>query len=163
MGLFGFGKKEKVNDLKAILTGKVIPIEQVPDETFAGKLLGDGIAFEPENDCVVVAPAPCTVISASEDMKHACGIQLDNGLELLIHIGIDTVDMNGDGFEILVKEGQKVKTGTPLVRFDAEKIKAAGHPATTMLIITDAAENKNITFDVDKQVTKAETTVCTFE
>lgn len=135
-------KKEDEKNLKAILTGKTVPIEEVPDKTFATKILGDGVAFEPENDDTICAPGEGVVISASEDMKHACGIKLLNGIEVLLHIGIDTVSMNGEGFTLLVKEGDKVSAGTPLIRFDIEKIKAAGFPATTMLIVTDSGDVK---------------------
>ena len=72
-----------------------------------------------------------------QESKHAVGLTLENGLELLIHVGIDTVDMQGDGFEYLIEEGQKVTEGTALIRFDREKIKAAGHPDVTVFVITD--------------------------
>ena len=79
-----------------------------------------------------------------EESKHACGITLSNGVELLIHVGIDTVSMNGDGFETFVKSGDKVKKGQPLIKFSKEKIKNAGYKDTTMLIITDNGNAENI-------------------
>ena len=76
------------------------------------------------------------------DSGHACGLIFANEMELLIHVGVDTVDMNGDGFELLVKEGDQVKQGQPLIRFDKEKIKAAGHPYVTVFIVTEEGQAK---------------------
>ena len=76
----------------------------------------------------------------NEGTNHACGILLDNGAEILLHIGLDTVGMNGDGFTPLVKEGDKVKRGDKLIAFDPEKIKAAGHPCVTVLVVTEEAD-----------------------
>ena len=123
-----------VKELKSILDGKVIPIEEAPDDVFSQKIMGDGVAIEPANT-VVTAPADCDVSVVMADTGHACGLTLPNGVELLIHVGVDTVDMGGDGFKLLVNEGDHVKAGQKLIEFDPEKIKAAGHPCTTMLIV----------------------------
>lgn len=122
-------------EIRAFVDGKVLPIEEVEDLTFAEKMLGDGIAIEPSGD-TVVAPADA-VINTVMDTKHAVGFTLDNGMEILIHIGIDTVDMKGDGFTAFVKEGDHVKAGEKLLTFDPGKIAAAGHAATIMLVVTD--------------------------
>ena len=98
-----------------------------------------------------------------QDSRHACGLTLDNGTELLLHIGIDTVDMQGDGFEYLVSEGQKVSAGTPLIRFDREKIKAAGHPDTTVCIITEPGSAENIRFMTGIKGKAKETVIAAFE
>ncbi|OUQ57186.1 PTS trehalose transporter subunit IIBC [Tyzzerella sp. An114] len=132
-----------VKELCAILSGKVIPIEEVPDEVFANKVMGDGVAFEPSDE-TVVSPCDGTISVVMEESKHACGITLSNGVELLIHVGIDTVSMNGDGFETFVKSGDKVKKGQPLIKFSKEKIKNSGYKDTTMLIITDNGNAENI-------------------
>lgn len=132
-----------VKELCAILSGKVIPIEEVPDEVFANKVMGDGVAFEPSDE-TVVSPCDGTISVVMEESKHACGITLSNGVELLIHVGIDTVSMNGDGFETFIKSGDKVKKGQPLIKFSKEKIKNAGYKDTTMLIITDNGNAENI-------------------
>lgn len=132
-----------VKELCAILSGKVIPIEEVPDEVFANKVMGDGVAFEPSDE-TVVSPCDGTISVVMEESKHACGITLSNGVELLIHVGIDTVSMNGDGFETFVKSGDKIKKGQPLIKFSKEKIKNAGYKDTTMLIITDKGNAENI-------------------
>lgn len=123
-------------ELSAYLSGKVIPIEEVPDQVFSQKVLGDGLAIEP-TDHVLLAPADGEITVVNEGTYHACGILLDNGAEILLHIGLDTVGMNGDGFTPFVKEGQRVKRGDKLITFDPEKIKAAGHPCVTVLVVTD--------------------------
>ena len=134
--------------LKAFLTGTVMELKEVGDGVFSEGIMGEGIAIAPEND-TLYAPADGVVSVLMEDSKHACGLTLANGAELLLHIGIDTVDMQGDGFQYLVAEGQEVKAGTPLIRFDREKIKAAGHPDTTVCIVTEPANIKNIQFAAD--------------
>ena len=102
-------------------------------------ILGEGVGIEPTGN-VVVAPADATVCSVIEDSRHAVGLTLDNGAELLIHVGIDTVSMNGDGFQLHVKEGDRVHLGDKLITFDPEKIKAAGHPTTTAFLVTDPGD-----------------------
>ena len=108
---------------------------------FSQHVMGDGLAIEP-TDTLVKAPAAGKVSAVMEDSRHACGLAFENGMEVLIHVGIDTVDMNGDGFELFVKEGDQVKAGDPLIRFDYNKIRAAGHPATTVLVVTEEGEAK---------------------
>lgn len=123
----------------APLSGRVIPIEEIPDQVFSQGILGEGVGIEPTGN-VVVAPADATVCSVIEDSRHAVGLTLDNGAELLIHVGIDTVSMNGDGFQLHVKEGDRVRLGDKLITFDPEKIKAAGHPTTTAFLVTDPGD-----------------------
>ena len=132
-------------ELKAVLSGKVIPLEEVPDAVFSQHIMGDGVAIEPVSD-TVLAPADGEVTVVMEDSRHACGLTLSNGMELLIHVGIDTVEMNGDGFELFVKAGDQVKCGDPLIRFDMEKIRAAGHPATTVFLVTEEGEASGIQY-----------------
>ena len=93
----------------------------------------------------------------------ACGLTFANGMELLIHIGVDTVDMNGDGFTLLVSEGQKVKAGTPLIRFDKEKIHAAGHPSVTVFIVTEEGNAKGIQYLSGMEAVAGETPVIRFQ
>ena len=123
----------------APLSGRVIPMEEIPDQVFSQGILGEGVGIEPTGN-VVVAPADATVCSVMEDSRHAVGLTLDNGAELLIHVGIDTVSMNGDGFQLHVKEGDRVRLGDKLITFDPEKIKAAGHPTTTAFLVTDPGD-----------------------
>lgn len=95
-------------------------------------------------------------------MKYACGMRIDNGVVTLIHVGIDTVAMNGDGFELLVKQGQRVKAGTPLIRFDKQKIIKSGYKATTMLIVTDEGDMRNIEYHTGVTAKKGKTVVAKF-
>lgn len=129
----------------AFLTGKVIGLKEVGDGVFSEGVMGEGVAIIPENN-ILYAPADAVVSVLMQDSRHACGLTLDNGVELLLHVGIDTVDMKGDGFTYLVSEGQRVTAGTPLLQFDKDKIRAAGHPDTTVCIVTEPADMKNIRF-----------------
>ena len=151
-----------VKELKSILDGKVMPIEEAPDDVFSQKIMGDGIAIEPSNT-VVTAPADCDVSVVMADTGHACGLTLPNGVELLIHVGVDTVDMGGDGFKLLVNEGDHVKAGQKLIEFDPEKIKAAGHPCTTMLIVTAEGSAANIRMHSGMDAKAGETTVISWD
>ncbi len=119
------------------IDGKVIPLEQLPDETFASAILGPGCGIEPTGD-TVYAPFDGTVTQIATTL-HAVGITSNDGIELLIHVGMDTVDMKGQGFTVLVKENQKVTAGTPLLKVDLDAIRAAGHPTATAIIVTDGA------------------------
>ena len=158
----GKARAAEVKELKSILDGKVIPITDVQDEVFSQKIMGDGVAIEPSNT-VVTAPADCDVSVVMADTGHACGLTLANGVELLIHVGVDTVDMGGDGFNLLVNEGDHVKAGQPLIEFDPEKIRAAGHPCTTMLIVTGEGSAAGITMHTGMVVKAGETTVISWE
>lgn len=119
--------------LSACLNGTVVPLADVKDEAFASGVLGDGIAIEP-SDGELVAPADGE-ISSTFETHHAVGMTTADGAELLIHIGIDTVKLGGKHFTYLVNEGDKVKKGQPLIRFELEAIKAEGYPVTTPVIV----------------------------
>ena len=119
--------------LSACLNGTVVPLADVKDEAFASGVLGDGIAIEP-SDGELVAPADGE-ISSTFETHHAVGMTTADGAELLMHIGIDTVKLGGKHFTYLINEGDKVKKGQPLIRFELEAIKAEGYPVTTPLIV----------------------------
>ena len=119
--------------LSACLNGTVVPLAAVKDEAFASGVLGDGIAIEP-SDGELVAPADGE-ISSTFETHHAVGMTTADGAELLMHIGIDTVKLGGKHFTYLVNEGDKVKKGQPLIRFELEAIKAEGYPVTTPVIV----------------------------
>ena len=121
--------------------GKVIAREAIPDDTFASGVLGDGVGIEPEDE-LVVAPFDGTISSVAES-QHAVGIEA-NGMEMLIHVGVDTVNMQGDGFTCLVKEGDAVKAGQPLIRFDRAKIKAAGYSDTVAVLLTNSDDLEGV-------------------
>lgn len=148
MGFFDklFGGKSKdentakfTNQSKTVLTplqGKVLAQADIPDETFAQGILGPGCGIEPTGD-TVYAPFDGTITQVASTL-HAIGITSDDGIELLIHVGMDTVEMQGKGFTALVKEEQKVKAGTALLKVDPDAIRAANHPTTTAVIVTNA-------------------------
>ena len=152
MGFFDklFGKAEPAAKfpgapmtIMAPIDGTVLPQDKIPDETFATGILGPGCGIEPTGD-TVYAPFDGTVTQVASTL-HAVGLQSDDGIELLIHVGMDTVEMKGQGFTALVKEGTKVKAGTPLLKVDLAAIRAAGHPTATAIIVTngdDLAETK---------------------
>lgn len=153
--------ESNTNELKAIVDGEVIELCNVSDEVFSKGVMGDGVAFEPTGN-TIVSPVNAIVSLVMSDSKHALGLTLDNGIELLIHVGIDTVDMNGDGFTMFVNEGDKITVGQPLIKFSKDKIIKAGHKATTMLIITENA-NKNFEFNYEKNASAGKTTVAVWK
>ncbi len=130
--------------LRQPVEGAVVPLADVPDPMFADGTMGPGLAVDPSGD-TVVAPADATVVSLFPT-GHAIGLMLEDGTEVLIHIGIDTVSLKGDGFEALVAAGDVVTAGTPLIRFDADKIRAAGlSPITPVIVLNN--ENATVRFD----------------
>lgn len=155
-------KENSKVELKAFLKGNVIPLSEAGDGVFSEGVMGSGLAIIPEND-ILYAPTDATVAVVMEDSRHACGLVLDNGMELLLHIGIDTVEMQGDGFEYLIKEGQKVKAGTPLIRFNRQKIKEAGYSDVTVCVITDGADEKTVHFHTGIYAQENETVIIEIE
>ena len=138
------GEMTDGNKIVAPVSGKVIPLEEVADPTFAGKVLGDGFAIVPE-DSMIKSPVNGTV-ELMYETGHAVGLSTDDGKEILIHIGIDTVAMNGEGFHIIAKTGQNVKCGDPLVEVDFEKIRKVGKSDSVIVIVTsgEKVETRNV-------------------
>ncbi|AOH56458.1 PTS sugar transporter subunit IIA [Peribacillus muralis] len=130
-----FGKKENVEQLLAPMNGKIVKMEDVPDPVFSGKLMGDGIAILPEEG-LVVAPIDAEVVQVFHT-KHAIGLKTKSGIELLMHIGLETVNLKGEGFEVHVAEGQRVKAGDKLVTFDIEFLKSNAPSIITPIVITN--------------------------
>ncbi|MGE7758510.1 PTS sugar transporter subunit IIA [Peribacillus sp. NPDC097895] len=130
-----FGKKENVEQLLAPINGQVMNIEDVPDPVFSGKMMGDGIAILPEEG-LVVSPLDAEVVQVFHT-KHALGLRTKSGIELLIHIGLETVNLKGEGFEVHVAEGQSVKAGDKLVTFDIEFLKSNAPSIVTPIVITN--------------------------
>lgn len=122
--------------LYAPIQGTIVPRNEIPDDTFAAGVLGNGVGIDPEEG-VVVAPFDGEISSVT-DTKHAIGITGPADMEVLIHVGVDTVNMKGDGFELLVEEGQKVKAGQKLMTFDIAKIKAAGYSPVAAVLLTNS-------------------------
>lgn len=159
------GKKQKDvtgGIIYAPADGRVIPLSAIPDQVFSQGVLGNGVGIEPDGD-TIYAPADGIIAAVMEDSKHACGMVLENGMELLIHIGIDTVDMNGDGFALYVRQGDPVKKGDRLIRFSPEKIKAAGHPLTTAFLISGEGSAGNIRIHSGMEARAGKTEIFTYE
>ncbi len=122
--------------LNSVCEGKVQTITKAKDAAFAGESMGKGVCIDPDEETIY---APCDAkVAFTFPTKHAIGLISPQGIELLIHCGIDTVNMNGDGFEMLVSQDENVSKGTPLLRFDKQKIKAAGYQDQTMFVITNS-------------------------
>lgn len=149
------------SSLIAPVSGQAIPLSEVPDQVFAEKLAGDGIGIIAEGD-TVVAPADGELTLVFKT-KHAFAMTLDNGLELLVHIGLETVSLNGEGFEQLVEQGTRVKAGTPIMKIDTNFIASKGLSLATPVLITNVDATKSITPVATGKVVAGETTVINFE
>ena len=121
---------------RAFLDGKVITLKKLDDGVFSEGVLGEGLAIIPDND-ELIAPCDGRVSLVIPDSRHAIGLTLYNGVEIMLHIGLDTVNMKGDGFKYFVENGQKVKQGDKLIKFDKDKIKKARYVDTTICVITN--------------------------
>ncbi|WP_156299631.1 PTS sugar transporter subunit IIA [Streptobacillus canis] len=146
--LFGNCKKEEVKktgEIKIVspLDGKVIPLQEVPDPTFAQALLGNGIGVEPQKSGVVKSPVDGTIIQLFET-KHAFVVETEEGVQVLTHFGLNTVKLKGEGFEIITKEGSKVKAGDPIVKFDYDFLKANADSIVTPVVILETEEYKAV-------------------
>ena len=126
----------------APFSGTLVPLSEVPDETFASGVLGEGIAVEP-SDGLFCSPVDGTVETIAET-KHAIGFAADNGLEILVHVGLETVSLNGEGFEILVKEGDRVKAGQPVAKADLALIRERGLKTITSIVLTGGADDMEL-------------------
>ena len=124
------------------IEGEVIPLEEIGDGVFSAEVLGKGCGIIPAEE-KVYSPVNGKILNVAET-KHAIGILSEDGIEVLIHVGVDTVDMNGSAFQVAVKEEQQVKCGDFLMSFSMEKIKAVGHPTTTAFVVTNSDEFSEI-------------------
>lgn len=135
-----FEKNAKTISLKAVEDGRTIPMDEVNDQTFAQELLGPGIAIVPSNG-TVVSPINGTIVTVM-DTKHAVCIQGEDGLELIVHAGLDTVELNGKYYQTYKEIGDQVKAGDVLLEFDLEEITKAGYDVTTPIVITNLGDYK---------------------
>ena len=135
-----FEKNAKTISLKAVEDGTTIPMDEVNDQTFAQELLGPGIAIVPSNG-TVVSPINGTIATVM-DTKHAVCIQGEDGLELIVHAGLDTVELNGKYYQTYKEIGDQVKAGDVLLEFDLEEITKAGYDVTTPIVITNLGDYK---------------------
>lgn len=147
-----FKKKNKVV-INACVEGELKDIKQVNDPMFSEELIGKGVAILPSSN-TVVSPANGTILMVFPT-QHALGIQCENGIELLIHIGIDTVKLKGEGFKALVQEGDSVKVGDPLVEVDYELIKQKGYDVDTLMVVTTPKETYSIEYAKYNQKVKS--------
>lgn len=147
MGLFDFLKKgeKKSVELYNPVDGEVIPIEEVSDPVFSQKMMGDGYGVEPTNG-EIYSPIDGEVVSVFPT-KHAVGLKTENGIEVLVHIGVDTVELEGGPFEILVSEGDKVTGETKLANVDLDALKAADKPDTVIIVFTNMDDVESFTLD----------------
>lgn len=164
--MFGFFKKDKETtsikqELVAVQNGSVVKIETLPDPVFAEKMLGDGFAILPTDDGTIVSPVNATVEEV-QDTLHAYCLHTDDGLDILVHIGINTVSLNGQGFKPKVKKGQKVKVGDTLAIVDLDFIKSKGLPTYTVVLITNIDEVKDFTILDNNQAQSGKTIVLTY-
>ena len=127
-----------VTEIASPLKATTMDLDKVPDPVFSSGAVGQGVGLEPEGDIVVTAPADGTVVVAPSS-GHAFGITLDSGVEILIHVGLDTVNLEGKGFDVKVSQGDRVSEGQELVRVDRSVIEQAGYPLTTPVLITNTA------------------------
>ncbi len=161
MGLFDklFGKKEEINPnhVYAPMAGEAVDISQVPDPTFSSGAMGNGIAIQP-TDGKVCSPVNGTV-DMMFDTGHAVTLVSDNGIEILIHVGLETVGLNGAPFQVKVQNGQKVKKGDILMIADLDAIKAAGLPTITPVLICNTDDYTTFNTTTGKAVTNADVVI----
>ncbi|MCM3588660.1 PTS glucose transporter subunit IIA [Mesobacillus maritimus] len=152
-----FGKKEVIKTIQVFspITGTALSLENVPDPVFAEKMMGDGLAIDP-SEGIAVSPVDGEIIQVFPT-KHAIGIRAKNGAEILIHIGLETVSLSGEGFETFVSEGDKVKVGDKLVSFDLDIIKSKAKSTVTPLIITNTDQAASLKKLAEGQVEKGAT------
>lgn len=159
MGLFSSFKKKEIQyddtDIIALANADIIPVEEINDSVFSKELLGQTIAFNLLDETIV---APCNgVLEVMYPTGHAFGIRRPDGLEILVHIGINTVNLKGKGFKLYAKQGETVKAGQKLLKVSAEWIKDEGYDLSTMLIITkQLKEGEKVKFTDKKHVTRGD-------
>lgn len=163
--MFDFLKRKKQpQELKAMVSGEVIPVTKVKDDVFSSCMLGNGIAIHPtdKQKVTVVAPADGKITITMEGTNHAVGLRIAEGFDVLIHIGIDTISLNGKGFTSYIKTGKKVKAGEKLIEFDKFLIESRELCSDVILIALDNPELPDVTFESGMQATAGETVIATF-
>ncbi|NYV27587.1 PTS glucose transporter subunit IIA [Streptobacillus felis] len=163
--LFGKCKKEEVKksgEIKIVspLDGNVIALKDVPDPTFAQELLGNGVGIEPLKSGVVKSPVDGTIIQLFET-KHAFVVETEDGVQVLTHFGLNTVKLKGQGFEIITKEGSKVKAGDPIVKFDYDFLKENADSVITPVVILETEEYKEVKAEEIETAVSGETIIIT--
>ncbi|KKI92758.1 PTS glucose transporter subunit IIA [Bacillus sp. SA1-12] len=147
-------RKKHVEQITSPVNGTVIELANVPDPVFSQKMMGEGLAVQPAVGNVV-APLDGEIVQLSEETKHAFGIRSENGIEVLVHIGLETVALKGKGFEVLVKEGQKVEKGQPMIQVDLTYIKQHASSDLVILVITNSQDDRFSLEFLDEQTVLA--------
>lgn len=137
--------------VKAVVDGTVIPVADIKDGVFSEKVLGDGIGILPESE-TIVAPADGEICTVMEGSNHAVGIRVKNNMTYLIHVGIDTINMNGEGFQCFVKVGDQVKAGEKLLTFNKKKIEEKGLNPVVVFVKTEEGNQSPVTFRTGMKV-----------
>lgn len=140
-----FKKKKKQEVITSCICGKIVPIEKVNDGVFSAKILGDGVGIYPYEE-IVLSPCDGEIVSVMEETKHALGIKTSNDMEILIHVGINTVSMKGQGFEVFVKPGDKVSKGDKLISFSRSLIKDNNLDDVVIMVVTNSDQFEDLNF-----------------
>lgn len=159
--MFGFSLKKEILDpnvFASVASGKIIPLANVKDEVFSAGMMGMGAAIVPDDD-VIVAPCDGEITMLFPTM-HAFGIMNKDGIEVLVHIGIDTVNRHGKGFKKFVDTGANVKCGDRIIKMDSYELKQEGYDLTTMMIFPDC--QKEMKFTTEGYATKGKTVVAKY-
>lgn len=158
--MFNFFKKAKALEIYTPINGKIIPLEEVPDPVFSQKMIGEGAAVVPEGG-TILAPVDGEIIQVAPT-KHAIGILAGDGSEILIHVGLETVSLKGEGFTSLVKEGDKVSAGQPLLEVDWNYISTNAKSTVTPVVITNGQDGKKqISITEEKEGAAGKTIILT--
>lgn len=161
--MFGFfKKKQKEFEMKAVADGSVVPMTEASDAVFSSLALGNGVVIRPAGN-VVVAPADGTITVTMENSNHAVGMELEGGIEILIHIGVDTVNLKGEGFTALVNAQEKVQAGTELIRFDREALEAKGYCMEVMQIVMESETASRVQYETNMEAKAGETVVARWQ
>lgn len=153
-------ENEHPGKIFAAQSGRVIPVTEVSDEVFSQKILGDGVAILPESD-TIVSPVDGEIVNVAETF-HAYGIKTSDGIEVLVHIGINTVELSGKGFRNKVKTGQQVKVGTPLSEVDFRFLKESGYPTDVIILVTNQ-EEANVSLELHTETSAQAGQTCVIE
>lgn len=155
--LFGGSKSQNSNvEVYAPISGEYVALEDIPDPVFAQKMMGEGFGIKP-NDGVVVAPFDGEIVNVFKPSNHAVGIKAANGLEILVHVGLETVQLGGEGFEALVNTGDIVSKGDELLKFDISTIEPKVKSIISPVIITNTDDAEKINIESLQSLSKGET------
>ena len=161
--MFQFFKKKSApkREMAAVADGQVVPMNEATDPVFSSCALGGGVVIHPEGE-LIVAPDDGTITATMDGSNHAIGLELQSGVEVLVHIGVDTVQLNGEGFEIFVKNGDKVKKGDQLIHFDRKAMEDKGYCMEVMQIVMDGEQTAGINYQTGIAAKAGETIIATW-